>query len=349
MKRTTSRIIIENIVQKTLRDISDSPERSTRNLVDMALHFSEGRFQRNFFEAAQTMLQNEQSPYYALVKDTVSHVDHERILQLGMNLGYHSCTIGGERIRAIEKQDGFNIPWTIFLKLNAQYLLQHTANYQNLFFQGENLGIYTWMIFSDQYPEEFFHIVSSHPDSAFLLFCDEDSMDEPAINELSKYNHVLPVIRFNEAAAYICSKLRRRSLPYALFHIYNDSNFQQVTTGTLFQSAEILHPIFTVLLPSLTSSADIQKQVYFYLKQVRTRQLFQTIVYDFIQDSLLIDGIISNDACLACLDIDGQLFIWDTSPKETPYNCFQYTLREVFKMAYTKNRPVSNGDSDCVK
>lgn len=50
MEKSTSRIIIETIVKKALRDIKDSPERSIRNLVDMALHFSDGRFQRNFLK-----------------------------------------------------------------------------------------------------------------------------------------------------------------------------------------------------------------------------------------------------------------------------------------------------------
>ena len=92
MGNDTSRILIETIVRKTLREIKASPGRSTRNLIDMALNFSEGRFQRNFFEAAQTMLTNEKSPYYELIRDTVAHVDCERLLRFGMNVGYHGCT-----------------------------------------------------------------------------------------------------------------------------------------------------------------------------------------------------------------------------------------------------------------
>ena len=61
MGNDISRILIETVVRKTLRDMKDSPERSTRNLVDMALHFSSGHFQREFFEMAQEMLQNEHS------------------------------------------------------------------------------------------------------------------------------------------------------------------------------------------------------------------------------------------------------------------------------------------------
>ena len=46
MGNDISRILIETVIRKALRDVKDSPERSTRNLVDMALHFSSGPFQR---------------------------------------------------------------------------------------------------------------------------------------------------------------------------------------------------------------------------------------------------------------------------------------------------------------
>ena len=59
MENSISRMLVEMVVRKALKSIKDDPERGIRNLVDMALQFSsEGRFQRDFFSAAQTMLQN---------------------------------------------------------------------------------------------------------------------------------------------------------------------------------------------------------------------------------------------------------------------------------------------------
>ena len=55
MTAKTSRIIIKTFVRTALKDADESPERCTRNLVDMALHFSKGRFQQEFFEMARTM------------------------------------------------------------------------------------------------------------------------------------------------------------------------------------------------------------------------------------------------------------------------------------------------------
>ena len=50
MENSMSRILIETTVRQTLKGLQDNPKRSVRNLVDMALHFSEGRFQYRFFQ-----------------------------------------------------------------------------------------------------------------------------------------------------------------------------------------------------------------------------------------------------------------------------------------------------------
>ena len=70
MENSMSRILIETTVRQTLKGLKEDPKRSIRNLVDMALHFSEGRFQSRFFQTARTMLEHEESAYYAPVSYT---------------------------------------------------------------------------------------------------------------------------------------------------------------------------------------------------------------------------------------------------------------------------------------
>ena len=93
MAASTNRILIETFVRKALRDIQSAPERSIRNLVDMGLTFSKGRFQTRLFQSVQHMLTDEHSAYYPLVRNIVTNVEHERLLNFGMNVGYNSCTL----------------------------------------------------------------------------------------------------------------------------------------------------------------------------------------------------------------------------------------------------------------
>ena len=101
MSAVFPQILIETIVRKAIRDIRDSPKRSTRNLIDMALNFSEGRFQSRFFEPAQSILRDENRAYYRLIPDMAVHVDTEKIIHFGINLGYNSCTAGAKKIGAL--------------------------------------------------------------------------------------------------------------------------------------------------------------------------------------------------------------------------------------------------------
>lgn len=69
MENSMSRILIETTVRQTLKELRENPKRSIRNLVDMALQFSDGRFQSQFSKTTRTMLENENSAYYTLIAD----------------------------------------------------------------------------------------------------------------------------------------------------------------------------------------------------------------------------------------------------------------------------------------
>lgn len=140
MENNTSRIIIETIVKRTLKNIKDAPDRSIRNLIDMALHFSGGRFQRNFFEIAQTMLENENSPYYGLIEDVVTHIDDKSLLRFGMNVGYNSCTIGAKKIREIEKKRKLQYSLDHFFRSEYPKLFRALQQVPVCHFPGRNSG-----------------------------------------------------------------------------------------------------------------------------------------------------------------------------------------------------------------
>ena len=110
MNHDLSRTLIETIVRKTIADIQEAPKRSTRNLVDLALNFADGRFQSQFFASAQAMLQNEDSAYYTLIPDVVASTDTDRLVTFGLNIGYNSCTLGARRIRELSSGSNITFP-----------------------------------------------------------------------------------------------------------------------------------------------------------------------------------------------------------------------------------------------
>ena len=55
MENSMSKLLVGSIVKRTLKEMNEDPDRGIWNLVDMALQFSDGRFQEDFFTTTQTM------------------------------------------------------------------------------------------------------------------------------------------------------------------------------------------------------------------------------------------------------------------------------------------------------
>lgn len=336
MAANTTRILIETIVRKTLRDIQNAPERSIRNLVDMALNFSKGRFQKNFFEGAQRMLANEHSAYYPLVRNVVSNVEHERLLRFGMNIGYNSCTIGARRIREIEAAEGFNIPWALFLEVNAESFAQSLASYDALIMQGKELGIYTWFICAEDICSDMFDLMKKHDDCAFGLICNAQTISGEILDEVAALNHVMISVQINEHIDALCAEMRKRKLLYAVHTTYSSSDLKDILNDNMLYDLQSTLAPFTVLIPDAACPASEREIVYDYVLRKREEQKFSTIIWDMVHDVLSIDTIISEDSCSVGFGTDGSLFTLSNGKNHRKWNLFEDDLRTILKNCFPK-------------
>lgn len=336
MKNNISRILIETIVRKTLRDIKDSPERSSRNLIDMALHFSAGHYQHQFFEILQEMLSDEHSAYYALIRDTVSVADSNRILAFGMNLGYNSCTRGAETIRTIEQEQHFNIPWSLALEIDGQTYAAARPAYHSILEQGKALGIYAWLLYSFRQPLAILPLAAEHPDCAFLFICPAESITDSLLDEADAIHNLMFAVPYGSDAPRACALLRERGFLYSLYFPYKEENAAGITSGDFLGEAETLHPVFTLFLAEESCPYELQAQVYAYLKDARQKQLYRTCPFDLRFDNQFVDRIISDNACTAAFDRHGHLHLPQSTRTEASCNLFQNTLTDIFRSALTK-------------
>ncbi|MDO4343762.1 MAG: hypothetical protein Q4C50_03050 [Eubacteriales bacterium] len=336
MKNSMSQILLQMTVKNALKSIKEDPERGTRNLVDMALQFSEGRFQPVFFNAVQTMLQNEKSPYYDLVRNTVSHTDIKRLYTFGMNLGYHGCTVGARRIRDNEKKLNCNIPWTISAQLDMDQFKEKEPQYQAMIRDGESLGIYTWMLFCPEQPWKALTLVEEHPDSAFCLFCNPEDMNPHFLDEAGNYYNLMLVLRYEENAPDKYALLRERNLLYSAWYPYGQKDIEAIINGDLFYGIQQRYPAFTVLLPKQDCPNVCRQLAFQTVTQARKEQRYSTILWDFYGDNRYIDTIISNDACSVCFGKTGDLYSLDGKPAPKRHNLFQNELTDILISACPK-------------
>ncbi|MBQ7004270.1 MAG: hypothetical protein IJN57_09965 [Oscillospiraceae bacterium] len=336
MAASTNRILIETFVRKALRDIQSAPERSIRNLVDMGLTFSKGRFQTRLFQSVQHMLTDEHSAYYPLVRNIVTNVEHDRLLHFGMNVGYNSCTLGAKKIREIEAEEGFNIPWTLYLEIDKDTFLQHQAGYDRLICQGKELGIYTWFISADGLCTELFDLLAKHDDCAFALLCNAQSLTDEMLEELAGLPHTLVSVELNEQAESLCSALRERKLLYAVHKTYTSSDVPEILNDDLLYDTQSLQAPITALIPGKDCTEAERKQVFDYIQRKREGQDFATVLWDVVQDVLGIDTIISEDCCSAGFKVDGTFFALADQHNTGEWNLFRHDLKAILQSCLQK-------------
>lgn len=340
MKNTMSRILIESTVKRTIKSIRNDPKRSIRNIIDMALQFSDGRFQQQFFTAAQTLLKNENSAYYSLVSDTVLNVDENRLLTFGMNLGYNSCTFGARKIRENEQILNCNIPWTICLQTDEQSVEKYAQQIHQRISEGEELGIYTWMLFAQSGPEKLLPLLHKHSNCAFILFCRSEDLSTAFTEQAAELYNLMLVVPYEEENTILCTQMQEMGLLYSFYSLYSQKDTEDIVNGNLFCGAQQLHPVFHALLPKPDCPQYISNLIHQMVARTREEQMYSLIPWELNGDNQMIDRIISDDVCDLFFDIEGSLYHYMGEYKRESCNLFEQDLTAIVKMACPKNKEI---------
>lgn len=330
---TVIRALTETYVRKKIIALRNDPERSLRNLVDLALNISTGRFQQHFFKLAQTMLENPESGYYKLIPDIVEHVDEERLINFGINLGYNSLTAGAKTIRENEAKGGFNIPWIISLTINETTYPPMEHAYQSLIEQGTALGVYSWLFYVESGADLPLPLIKAHPDCAFLIVVDENQITEDFLAQAHKLTNLMIAVRYekiSQRTVDIFAVMRARKMLYSAFVFYDTENTEKKEINERLAELNIHHPAFTIFTPQLAMSGSNTKSyadeahtpayesrkkqtaknisaVYNSVLAERNRQEYATVPMELYTDFLCIDGVISNDSCSLIFDRNGNV------------------------------------------
>lgn len=336
MENSVSKVLIETVVRKTLRDMKDDPDRSIRNLVDRALLVSGGRFQKRFFQTAQSMLHNEQSAYYALVRSVVENIDHERLLRFGMNIGYNSGTIGAKKIREIEAREGFNIPWAMFLEIDAGDFARQRRRYAALVEEGGELGIYTWFLRVNGFCRDVFEWIEQYPDCAFGLLCAPETVNDELVGEAERLNNLIVGVGLGARTEDACEALRARKMLYCIYCQYGEDRLREILSDDLLHDTQALGAPFTVFLPEESCAKSAQARVFGYTQRTRKEQRFPTIPWELFQDSMAVDAIISGDGCSAGFRADGSFFALANRREGNGMTLQEHSLREILQTCLPK-------------
>ena len=334
-----TRALIETRARQALRDMKDSPERSMRNFVDLGVHFTEGRFKEDLLVTLQELLQNENSAYYKLVTDTIHHTESENLLTFGMNVCYDSCTSGAETIRKIEANEGFDIPWTLFVKINNEEYSLWTPIYEKTVAHGKKLGIHTYLLFSRNNHEQLLPLISENKDCAFVVLCEPKTVTEKLLDDFVGCNNLMLSVAFSEKTdetARACTLLRERKMLYSIHMMYNDDTAQCITEDYPWCDTEAQHAPLTITIPSISCSETVRNAVYNTVYKVRKAQRYATVPWDGYTDNRFIDSVISDCALMAGFDEQGYLHTVEGCKKDDTLNLLKAELKDILRRAFPK-------------
>lgn len=285
-----SQILAETVIRKALKDIKNDPQRSIRNLVDMAVYFCNGKFKEQLLIAIQEMLENENSAYYDLIEDIVINVDNDRLLQFGMNIGYNSCTLGAKKIRNWELEHKRKISWAVTLKIE-----EDMEYYRKVISEKEQIGIFTWFLIVEKNLMDVLFLIKDFPESAFIVFCNAERLTEELIDEISNIPNMMIVISYDEKTEEMCTRLREEKILYGVSYYYHQESISYIKSGDLFYDVQALHPAVTILVPKYECEKSVQEEVHQLILETRERQCYSTLAFELCGDIDLIDRIISDN------------------------------------------------------
>ena len=333
--------IIRSAVEKGIRDIQADPGRGVRGLIDLGEMFAIGRFQKDFFQVAQQMVDSPDSCYYQLVDRTVRSVDKDLLVTFGMNLGYNSWTRGASLIRETEDREGFNIPWMMVLDLlpgdgSAQVL--PAGEIARVLREGRALGTYCYCFFLPEgYPamEELLSVLGAEPDCAFVLFLPPALADEALVQKIHRLGTIFAAVDLDAGQP----EETRRATRLLLEH--------RCLCGGFTRRADLVRALDSVReeeapLPFLfflreASGHTPEDGGDIRVEKIREQLRVPVFPVDFYEDIAHIDRNISSEACLITIRSDGRVAATQDGGRAAGgLNIYTTPLRDILKSTAPK-------------
>lgn len=350
---TFTRAIIESLVDRGIREIRQDPKRSIRKLVDLGSQFAKGCFQKEFFRLTQTMLENEESPYYELACRTVERVDRGALKTLGINVGYESWTAGAQKIREIEAREGYNIPWCIIFRLDENEAL--FSEVLRIVQEGKTQGILCYFFFlggSRKGLEFLLKLAGAESGCAFLAFMDPTLVDAKTVQTIAARQNLMACPDtgkdgWRETAEHLAEN---RCL-YSLYRRYETpADVQEILSGRWVEEILPQAGTFAFCIAGRDCPAALCQEVQAFVREARSAQRYPLLLSDYYSDLLTVDRIISDSPCFLGIGRDGAITRCAGGPGESVgrISC-GLPLTEMLKRWYQKDPAPSDNSlgSNC--
>ncbi len=299
-----TRAVIESMVDRGIRRIAEDPERGLRNLVDMGITAATGRFQKHYMGIMRSVLEDEGCPYYELVCRTVRQTETRNLTRFGVNIGWQSWTVGAQSIRRCEAKQGLDVPWSLTLHMEGG---AEGPDWGALLRAGQEYGIYTYFLHTgaDQAAlGKAAALIKSAPLGAFLLFAAPEAVTR-ASSQLSGLDNLMVLVDtsadgWQEAAA----ALREERRLYGFWRLCEADGLEAAARS--LEDIQYEGGTVAFLIPAPSCGEAERTRLRQFTRESWGSPRYPLLVFDYYDDILLVDGIISGGSCFVGVLPDGQ-------------------------------------------
>lgn len=327
-------------VNKAIGNMQSSPERSSRNLLDLGLFFTKSKRLGNFFEAAQKILSNPKNSYHQLIKRVLETVNLETVKTVGINLGFNSLNYGAKKIRTKQENIDHLLPWLIAFKISEDYsnFIEQIKSHIN---DGQELGIYSYIITSEsaQALPEIVTIAEHYTDCVFMLLLSPQQITREYAALLSKPKNLVVSITLNEQLAYkdACRNAFQQLREFACFYGFHIEFTKD--NATKISSEDFLHTMIShgcaygSYLVGLEDDEEHKKALEAFVFSERQGHGEPILAFDWLRDTDYVGNAVLPGSDYLILDSAGQAALGHQPGKLQ----VKGSLREIIQAIMPKN------------
>ena len=306
--RNFTRVLIETVVDRGIKDVTDDPKRSLRRLADMGKQFSEGRFQKASFGHITNLLKNDDSPYYQMLEDFLATVDHKAIKTFGLNMGYDSWTYGARLIRRESEERGYMLPWVVQFHFDpdAGGRLK-TPDINSVINRLSPLGVNTYVIIKEHgLPDDpaLVEMLRSHQECAFFLFINDSRVSLSQAEQIKDIGNTVISVNISEKdAVSTCRMLKEIKALYVIHYQYATDEVDRFLDEDYIDEWLSYGSAFIFLIQKDSDMGLAGK----FAKKSRLQQEYPILVWDVYSDIRLVNEMISDIPFIFELSSDGDI------------------------------------------
>ena len=295
-----ARAIIDATVDRGLREVAEDPKRSIRKLTDLGKQFSKNRFLEEIYGMMQDLLRNDDSPYYTVIENLLRNTDRQGLKDFGINIGYHSLTFGGKRIRGEQSEKNYYTPWALTMRIAPD--LPNTLSVQEIkscVTQGMPLGIFTYVIHYrgrlSALPE-LLTMVAEMRDCSFFISYPDQALGAQHVELLTKCTNILSLFSSEDGnTEENIRALRAAKCLCGIYQPYNDKSYREIVTDKNLKKLAGYQCGFVILSPDDGTSYKTREAALQFCKDARTHPTHPFILFDAEGGVREVDHIVSGN------------------------------------------------------